>query len=158
MAATRLKWKPSRKGGRVIDTPSVITSLIAANKRMGQYIQLRHGPHRRDCGQGRLGAGRCGGDQTADGPCVCRYWLALQEARNAEHPKPGEYVHAASRDANAPAGVVKVLVKSKEDVRKLYVALHGQAIQVGQDNVGIEVRNDPVTIESGLGNDPRARD
>ncbi len=44
--------------------------------------------------------------------------IALQEASNAEHPKPGEYVRAASRDASAPSGVVKVLVKSKEDVRK----------------------------------------
>ena len=83
--------------------------------------------------------------------------LNLQEASNSDQAKVGDYVHLASRDTFASAGVVKVFAASKDGIRKIYAALHGQAIQVGQDNIGVEVRNDLMTLDAGQGNDPRLR-
>ena len=83
--------------------------------------------------------------------------LSLTRAADAENPRPGEYYHAASRDPSAPAGVIKVTAKSREDVCKLYTALHNQAIQVGQDMAGIQVVNDYIDLAVESGNDPRAR-
>ena len=83
--------------------------------------------------------------------------VQFTEASNPDAPRPGEYYHLASQEAHAPAGVIKVLAKSQEDLRKLYAALHGQAIQVGRDLVGIEVKNDLMLTTHGLGNGTRAR-
>ena len=83
--------------------------------------------------------------------------LALRPASYPAKPEPGEFIHLASHDALAPAGVSKVLARDPEDVRKLYVALHGQAIQVGADMIGVEVKNDFITLQTGSGDDPRGR-
>ena len=83
--------------------------------------------------------------------------LHFTEAINPDAPKAGEYVHLASREAHAPASVIKVLGTTAEDIRKLQAVLHGQAIQVGPDLVGIEVKNDVMLTTQGLGNGARAR-
>ena len=83
--------------------------------------------------------------------------VQFTEASNPDAPRPGEYYHLASQEAHAPAGVIKVLAKNQEDLRKLYAALHGQAIQVGRDLVGIEVKNDLMLTTHGLGNGTRVR-
>ncbi len=63
----------------------------------------------------------------------------------------------AARDAVAPAGRLRVLLKDREEVRKVFVALHGQTVQVNNDYVGIEVQHDVMAIEVASGNDPRVR-
>ena len=83
--------------------------------------------------------------------------LDIKEAIDPNQPKTGEYVHLASRDAGAPAGRLRVLLKSVDEVRKVFVALHGQAIMVNNDSIGIEVVNDVMTLEIASGNDPRTR-
>ena len=44
-----------------------------------------------------------------------------------------------------------------DEVRKVFGALHGQAIKVNEDSIGIEVVNDVMTLEIASGNDPRTR-
>ena len=83
--------------------------------------------------------------------------LDIKEAVDPNQPKTGEYVHLASRDAGAPAGRLRVLLKGVDEVRKVFVALRGQAIKVNEDSIGIEVVNDVMTLEIASGNDPRTR-
>ena len=83
--------------------------------------------------------------------------LQIMKATSDEHPAPGEYVHLASRDAQAPSGEVKVLAHRQEDIRELYETLRGQALQVGLDFVAVEVKNDLITIQGMTGNGVRVR-
>ena len=50
-----------------------------------------------------------------------------------------------------------MLAKTRADITMLYTTLHGQAIQVGQDMVRVQVVNDMVDLAAETGNDPRAR-
>ena len=58
---------------------------------------------------------------------------------------------------SAPPGKLRLLLESAEAVRKVYAALHCQALLVGQDRVGIEVGNDLVDRQSVPGNAQRGR-
>ena len=83
--------------------------------------------------------------------------LQLQETDYSRTPAAGEYIHLASQDADAPAGRLRVLLNSAEEVRRLYNALHGQTVQVGQDRVGITVTNDVLDSRGVPGNERRNR-
>ena len=49
------------------------------------------------------------------------------------------------------------MAKKRTDIIALYTSLHGQAIQVGQDMVRVQVVNDLMDFAAETGNDPRAR-
>ena len=81
--------------------------------------------------------------------------LAIQETDYTRAPKVGEYVHLASQDPTAPPAKLRVLLGSADDVRRLYNALHGQTLQVGNDRVGIVVGNDLIDGQRVPGNELR---
>ena len=83
--------------------------------------------------------------------------LNITQAVDPENPKAGEYIHLATRDAAAPAGRMRVLLPGVDEVRRLYAALHGQALLVNGDYIAIAVENDLIRIDTASGNDPRAR-
>ena len=68
--------------------------------------------------------------------------LQVQAAKDPTGPRKGEYVHLASVDPSAPPGRLRLYLGSQDDVRKVFNALHGQAIQAGADYIAIEVTND----------------
>ena len=68
--------------------------------------------------------------------------LQLQETDYAREPKLGEYIHLASQDPLNPPGRVRLLLGSREEVRKVYATLQDQTVQVGSDYIGIDVCND----------------
>ena len=73
--------------------------------------------------------------------------LSFTRAADLEHPRAGEYTHCQVRTGASPSGLLRVLAKNQEDIRKIYAALHGQSILVGHEHVVLEVRNDLVEIE-----------
>ena len=83
--------------------------------------------------------------------------LSLTAAADPDRPKAGEFVHLASRDESAPAGCLRVFLQDVEGVRRLYAALHGQAVRVNGDYIYVRVTNDAMTLEAASGKDPRAR-
>ena len=83
--------------------------------------------------------------------------LDLKETDYSREPRVGEFIHLASKDSAAPPGRMRLLLRDAEAVRKVYAALHGQSVQVGQDMVGIEVCNDVVAAAGVAGNGQRGR-
>ena len=82
--------------------------------------------------------------------------LTIRETDYSRAPKLGEYAHLATQDAAAPPGKLKRLLSSEDDVRRLYNALHGQTIAVGNDRVGIVVGNELLDGQSVPGNGQRS--
>ena len=156
-AANKLKWKPSKNGGRTIATPSNTSSALAAGKRRGNKTHSTMDKVADIIVKGELGKEDASVlKRILDHACNAT-GLDIKEAVDPNQPNAGEYVHVASRDAGAPAGRLRVLLKSVDEVRKVFVALHGQAIKVNEDSIGIEVVNDVMTLEIASGNDPRTR-
>ena len=83
--------------------------------------------------------------------------LSLTLAQDEDNPQAGEFYHVARSRLPAAGGVIKVIAKEKEDIRKLYATLHNQAVQVGQDIIHIQVINDLTELTVETGNDRRAR-
>jgi hypothetical protein len=68
--------------------------------------------------------------------------ITIAETDYARAPRTGEYIHLASQDATAQPGKLRLLLASAEEVRRVYNALDGQTLRVGNDRVGIKVSND----------------
>ncbi|CAK0789337.1 unnamed protein product, partial [Prorocentrum cordatum] len=155
-AASADAWTEVMARSRVA-APSTTAALVNADKRRGNKAAHLSEHIAEIVAKGELGQG----DSVAlklliDHVCTAT-GAQFTEASNPDAPQPGECYHLASRGPRAPAGVIKVLAKSQEDLRKLYAALHGQAIRVGRGLVGIEVKNDLMLTARGRGNGTRAR-
>ena len=107
-AATRLKWKPSRFGGRAIACPSVMPSAVPASR---QKPKLHHSMH------DHITDIRVMGEVGREDAEVLRRILAhaiditglqLTETAVDATPKPGEFYHLASRDEHAPPGRLRL--------------------------------------------------
>ena len=70
--------------------------------------------------------------------------LQLSETQYDRAPRVGEYIHLATQDTTALPGKMRILLSDAEAGRKVFGALNGQTIQVGQDFVSIEVTHDAV--------------
>ena len=153
----RLKWKPSRYGGRTVAHTSAVPQALAAARRRGQDNNVH-----RDFLTDVSILGEVGRE---DGAVVRRLMdhliqtagLQLQETDYAREARLGEYIHLATQDAMHPPGRVRLLLGSRDDVRKVYAALDGQTLQVGQDLVGIAVSNDVEEARGLPGNGRRGR-
>ena len=157
LAATRLKWKPSRCGGRTIASPSQTANALAAGRRRTNKITSTMHSIAEVVVNGDTGHEDAEIlKRIMDHACQA-IGLHLCVAASPDNPKAGEYIHLASRDVVAPAGRLSVLLKVPNEVYRLYAALHGQALLVNGDYVEISVLNDKVRMEVAAGNDPRAR-
>ena len=151
-ASARLKWRPSRLGGRTIATPSAVPGALAAARRRANAcgsqldfvtdVTLKGEVGREDGVVVRLLMQHL----------VQSVGLQVVETDYGRDPKIGEFIRLASKDTTAPAGRVRLLLASRDEVRKVFAALHGQTIQVGQDYVGIEVANDAEDAQRRPGN------
>ena len=151
-AATKLKWKPSRNGGRAIATPSATTSSLAASRKKANKPSSAFDYITEVAVKGEVGR--------EDGEVMRKLMahvcsstgLNINETAGEANPKIGEFFHLASRDSAAPPGRMRVMLRNEDEVRKLYAALHGQTVQVGHDLVAIEVSNDLINIKELKGN------
>ena len=155
--SVRLKWKASRNGGRTIATPSATATALAASRRLAGRA-ASHFDHLTDV----MIKGEIGREDGAVMKLLMNHLaeatgLNLKETEYSRDPRPGEFVHLATKDASAPPGKMRLILSSAKDVRKVYSALHGQTVQVGQDLVGIEVGNDLVDGQGIPGNGLRSR-
>jgi hypothetical protein len=142
-AATKLKWKPSKFGGRPFAVPSATSTTLGATSRQAGKTSSSRMDHITDITvRGELGR--------EDGAILksLMQHLALKTGLNIKvgnelgGPKVNEYVHLASIDPSAPPGRLRLYLGSQDDVRRVANALHGQVVEVGSDLVAIEVTND----------------
>ena len=156
-SVARLKWRPSRNGGRTVASPTATTTALTATRRMGtrHATQLDYAATISLQGE----AGKEDGEVLRQlmEHAVTATGLRLQPATSPESPQLGEYVHLASVDPSAPPGRMRVLLREEADVRRLRAALGGQSIQVGHDYVGVRVANDIIDATSAPGNGNRRR-
>ncbi len=83
---------------------------------------------------------------SVNGPVAC------SEAPLDRDPRPGEWMHLASRDPAAAPGRVRLHLTSRADVARVYEALDGQTLAVGTDRMAITVHNDVEEAGPTLGN------
>ena len=158
-AATRLKWKPSRCGGRALATPSATTTALSASRR-------RKGATRGSTSLDHIAELAIKGEVGREDGEVLKLLIthlssatgiALVEADPARGLREVSYVHLASQDPSAPPGRLRMLLRDADEVRRVYAALHGQTIQVGQDTIAIEITNDLYEAARLPGNAQRGR-
>jgi len=156
-AATKLKWKPSKNGGRPIASPTATTSALAATRRKANKSASMTDYIAEVTVKGEMGK--------EDAEVLRRLMVHactvtgfnVKEAADGRSPKTGEFVHLASLDAAAPPGRLRLFLGSEEEVRKFHMALHGQTVQVGQDRIAIELSNDIIDGSHFMGNGRRRR-
>eukprot|EP00959_Pyramimonas_sp_CCMP1952_P342972 7185002-Pyramimonas_sp.AAC.1 len=157
-AIAKIKWKPSRCGGRPWAWPSDTANALGASRRrrgrpqrqgdMTEYItEVTIAGETGDNGQVVLGS-LMNHVTSATG-------LAISLAAAGQAPLPGQWIHAPAADAAAPRGRARLHLQSAEEVQKVYRALHGQVLQVGTDHLSITVSNDVAASRGLLGNGRR---
>ena len=157
-AATRLKWKPSKNGGRSVATPTATTTALTASRRRAS----NKGSPATDYVTELAIKGEVG---RADAEVLSKIMAHackatgcnVKEASKSTAPKAGEYVHLASVDPTAPPGRLRLFLNSEEEVRKFYAALHGQTVQVGRDLIAIELAIDMIQLQPLPGTAQRRR-
>ena len=156
-AIIRLKWKPSRLGGRPFAVPSALqTSLSAARRRKG--VKTR-GPTLVDHITEVTILGEVGRDDKEVLHKLVSHLcsstgLRLSPAANPMEPKIGEWLRLADREAAAPPGKIRIYLPNADSVHRVYAALHNQLIRVGLDTIAIGVFNDALLVNLSRGKWP----
>ena len=140
----KLKWKPSRNGGRTIATPTATTAALAASRRQGNCVASSRDFFTDVAIQGEVGREDGEVMRLLMTHLVRATGLDIKETDYSRDPKSGEFYHLASKDPISPPGRLRLYLRDQDEVRKVYAALHNQTVQVGQDYVAITVSNDLV--------------
>ena len=83
--------------------------------------------------------------------------LQLTQAASPHAPREGEWVNMRCIDELAPAGRVRMYLRTLNDVDTVRQALHEQSISVGSDLITITVRSDLQDAAAASGNSGRGR-
>ena len=156
-AVTKIRWKPSKNGGRPMASPSATSTALAASRKQPKVrpsvfdfvtdVRLK----------GEVGKEDADVLRRIMQHACSNTGVLLRETGLGDLPKPGEFYHLASRDASAQPGYLRVLLRDQDEVRRVYAALHGQTVQVGSDQIIIEVGNDAFNVSQLSGNGYRGR-
>ena len=148
-AITRIRWKPSRHGGRPWLTPSATPTQLGASRR-------QKGASKDENVNRFFTDIQLGKDVGPEDAPVMRQLLThlgastpvvLQESPPSRAPRQGEWTHLRSRDASAAPGRARLYLASQDEVDRVYQALHGQIIQIGADRIFISVTNDATDMQ-----------
>ncbi|CAK0817329.1 unnamed protein product [Prorocentrum cordatum] len=148
-AATRLKRRPSRFGGRVIAAPAAVAPRAAAAKRRAGKAHSISGYLAEIRVQGEIGLQDNEVLNRLMQHAVVSTGLSLSLASDPDNLQAGGCAPVGRGRLAAARGVIKVLTKDKADVRKLHGALRNKAVQVGQGPIHIQVRNDLLELAAG---------
>ena len=144
-AITRIKWRPSRYGGRLWAKPGGTRTQLAAVQRTKGGRVGQTAPRSNVAEVRPRGAGACEDAQ------VFRALMAhlqraaglnLQETGPGQEATPGTWRSMAAEDPTAPRGRMRLVLRDDLDVQRLFDELHERAVQVGGDMVGVQVLHD----------------
>ena len=142
---SKLRWKASRFGGRPYASPTATRAALAASRRrrgrQGQAVQQT------DFVTELRVNGEAGRRDRAifDGlmaHLTQSVGLQLRAFSDDARQDTGVWKHLASYDDSAPPGRARLYLSSREEVQRVYGALHGQLVQVGADWLAVTVHND----------------
>ena len=146
---TRLRWRPSRNGGRVIAQASATNEQIAATEREANKARNPKSNHiprivavktHRGWGRGAKEAAQIiVGHLAANG-------LKLSEGPEGRALEDGQWRASRNRNDNI-TGSISIAIRNQETARKIIELLHERAIEVGQDLVTIIATEDRKTLE-----------
>ena len=153
----RLKWRPSRNGGRTVATPTATTAALAASRRHAHKASSTMDYVTNVTISGEIGKEDREVMRLLMDHLVTATNLGIKETDYSRAPRTGEYIHLASTDFTAPPGKVRILLNNSDEVRQVHAALHGQTIKAGNDAVGIVVENDGMDSRPVPGNGLRRR-
>jgi hypothetical protein len=154
--AVKIRWRASKNAGRTFASPTATSQALAASRRRGNApISTFHF----NADVAILGeVGKEDGQVLAllMQHVINATGLNLKETDYQRAPVAGEYIHLATQNPTAEPGKLRVMLASAEEVRRVYNALDGQTLQVGNDRVGIKVSNDLVDGQRVPGNEQRS--
>ena len=119
VAGLKLRWKPSKCGGRTFATPSRTPVALAAARRRGNKSSTLMDTIADVAAHGKLGHEDAAVMHRVTQHVVEATGLRVAAAVDPERPKPGEYVHLASRDIAAPPGRARVFLHDLGEARRL---------------------------------------
>ena len=143
-AVSRIRWKPSRHGGKPFASPSALPQQLAAARRV------------------RANKPKCKalesithvdikGHVQADEHAVLQHLMqhlgqimgiTLVESKDVASASSGSWRWLAASDPAAPPGRIRLFLSDEQEVHRVVSALHGKSIKVGSDLIGIQVSND----------------
>ncbi|CAK0813875.1 unnamed protein product [Prorocentrum cordatum] len=143
-AVYKLKWRPSRHGGRPFASPSALPARIAATRRTKQTrgttstvqaitdVEIK----------GHLHADEHALIRDLVTHLVGQTGISLTELQEDRGRRAGKWQWLAADDPAAPPGRFRLYLKDLEEVAKVRDTLHDKAVKVGMDTFRVQVFND----------------
>ncbi len=155
--SVKLRWRASKLSGRTFAAPTATTQALAASRRRGTSTAVAFHNYNAEVEvMGEIGREDGQVMNLLMTHVVNLTGIQLVETDYGRDPKAGEFIHLATQDSTAKPGMLRVILKSSDEVRKLFNALDGQTVQVGQDKLGVRVLNDLVQGCQVPGNEKRS--
>ena len=144
-AILRVRWRPSRHGGRIWATPPVTAQQLGAASRLAARAAV---PSAAADGRTTLSLrGPLGHDPARVmteflAVLQTRTGLSLMQATDAADERLGTWRLLDGVGDPGGAGRVRLALSSLDEARRVAAEFHGRAINVGPDLIAIEVSND----------------
>ena len=151
VAVTRLRWRPSRIGGRALAAPAAARERVRA-ARQPAAARLEN-PGGGPCTAELMTEGSLGYDPQAAVSAIMRVvrqqtGVDLTAAASAAQLLPGSWRRLAADDPTADPGRVRLYFKTMADGAAVRAAIQGRAVQVGDDLVALRVETTAASAHS----------
>ena len=141
-AVTKVRWRPSRSGGRAWASPAATPARLRAARRppAARSTSAQAGPASAELRvEGSLGYDPGAVVTSLMAVLQSHTGLAVSRAGSVESLVPGTWRRLADDDPSMAPGRVRLYLQSAADVGMVTRTLHGRAVQVGEDLVSIAI-------------------
>jgi hypothetical protein len=148
-AVLRIKWRPSRMGGRTWVAPAApAASIRAARAPAAATLESAGiGPRTAELSaSGSLGYDPGAVVQMIMGILRVQAGVDLAATASPEQLRPGTWRRIAEDDPTADPSRVRLYLRSAEEGERIKAALHERAVQVGADLITLRVETVSVTV------------
>jgi hypothetical protein len=140
---SRVRWKPSRCGGRTFAQPAATGQQLGAARREATRCTAVPGKPIQAMVQVRGPVGHDGGQVTsAIVECLRSQGVSLEMVSAVASLNANEWQTVVSYTSNSPTGTLRLAVMSEAEMRIVRDTLHERAIQLGSDLIAISVQDD----------------
>ena len=162
-AIIRLKWRPSRHGGRPWAVPAATQVQLAAARRTSGGRKCQAAPLRNIAEihvRGSTGYDAQGVYRQLMSHLSQTIGITLAESTTDMPAGPGHWRWLGADEPVTSPGRVRLYLGSDAEVQSVRLALHGRSIQVGMDRIAVQVTHDlsdmPGNLSRGRGHQSSA--